>query len=116
MTPYKVAFIVDEGAIHTFMLEYALMPLLRNLLREHEQVELFACREGETDDLCARVDYADVVFCYVTGESNISAAVRYAEEQGKPILHLEPTEEELAVIREKQHEHACRYPGLFFLD
>ncbi len=115
MNPYKIAFIVDEAAIHTFELEYMLLPIFRNLLRENAQVEIFACRDGERDDLCARVDNAEIIFCYSFGEGNTSAAVRYAEEHGKTVIHLEP-KEEFALIRAKYGKNTSPYPGVMFVD
>ncbi|MBE6656060.1 MAG: hypothetical protein E7609_04230 [Ruminococcaceae bacterium] len=81
MNPYKMIFIVDEAAIHTFHLERALLPLFRNLLRENAQVEIFACREGSLDDLCARIDAADTVFCYSFDNGNMSAMRRRREKK-----------------------------------
>ena len=112
----KIAFIVDEAAINTFESEYILLPLFRNLLRENAQVEIFACKDGELEDLCARVDAAEAIFCYSLGEGNTSAAVRYAEEIGKEVLHLEPTEEELKMIRAKRYSHLPSIPGVMFVD
>ena len=108
MEPYKIAFIVDEAAVNTFESEYVLVPLFRNLVCNHEQVTLFFLRGGTEEELCACVDDADAVFCYLSGDGNASSAVRYAEEQGKDILHLEPSEEEKAFIRAKHYERRRR--------
>lgn len=116
MTPYKIAFLVDEAAINTFESEYLLLPILRNLLRENAQVENFACRDGSLDDLCARIDVADIVFCYCFEDVNMSAAVLYAQEKGKEILHLEPSEKDLAFIHEKQKKKFNPYPGVYSVD
>lgn len=115
MTPYKIAFLVDEAAINTFESEYLLLPILRNLIRENAQVEIFACRDGTLDELCSRIDAADIVFCYSFEDGNMSAAVRYAEEKGKEILHLEPSEEDLALFRERQKKKINPYPGVYYV-
>lgn len=116
MKSCKIAFLVDEAAINTFESEYVLLPILRNLLRENAQVEIFACRDGALDDLRTRIDIADIVFCYSFEGGNMSAAVRYAEEKGKEILHLEPSEEDLAFFREKQKKKINPYPGVYTVD
>lgn len=116
MTPYKIAFLVDEAAINIFQSEYVLLPLLRNLLCDNAQVEIFACRDGELDNLCTRIDAADAVFCYSFDDGNMATAVRYAEKKGKEILHLEPTEEDLAFLREQEKKKYNPYPGVYFMD
>ena len=89
MQPYKITFIVDEAAVNTFQSEHALLYLFRNLMRDHEQMTLFVARDGTPEELCAQIDDADAVFCYLLGNSNASSAVRSAEAQGKTVLHLE---------------------------
>ena len=116
MMPCRIVFIVDKAAINSFESEYVLLPLLRNLLRENAQIEIFACREGRLEDLCARIDVADAVFCYSFDGGNMSDVVRYAEEKEKEILYLEPSEKDLAFIREKKGKKFNPYPGVCMID
>ena len=105
MQPYKIAFIVDEAAINTFQSEYTLLPLFRNLVRDHEQMTLFVARGGTPEELCAHIDDADAVFCYLLGDGNASSAVRHAEAQGKTIFHLE-----------SRFGHMLSHPEILFFD
>ena len=116
MSLCRIAFIVDEAAINSFESEYVLLPLLRNLLRENAQVEIFACREGTLAELCTRIDVADAVFCYSFDDGNMSDVVRYAEEKGKEVVHLEQSEEDLTLIHEKQKKNTNPYPGIYFVN
>ena len=92
------------------------MSLLRNLLLEYAQVEIFACRDGKLDDLCEHIDVADIVFCCFFEDSNMATVIRYAEEKGKEILHLKPSEDDFSFIREKQKKKSIPYPGVYLID
>ena len=116
MSLCKIAFVVDEAAMNSFESEYVLLPLLRNLLRENPQVEIFVCREGTLDDLRTRIDEAEMVFCYSFDGGNMADVVRYAEDTGKEILHLEPSKEDMARILEKERKKFNPCPGVYILD
>lgn len=116
MNPYKIAFLIDHAVIHTIDPGEVLLSLFEDLLRENAQIEIFACKDGPLAELCARVDAVDAVFCYTVEESNISAAIRYAEERGKAVIRLDPTEEEKALFLEKQRQRFFPYPGVMFVD
>ena len=89
MQPYKIAFLVDEAAVNTYRSEDILLRLFRNFVRGHVQMTLFVARDGTPEELYAQIDAADAVFCHISGDSNASFAVHYAEAQGKTVFHLE---------------------------
>lgn len=55
MEIYRVTFFGHRTIIDDRAIEYKLLPILRDLMREKEYVEFYMGRNGDFDELCARL-------------------------------------------------------------